>query len=84
MRLASGEIKKEIVNLSKVPVPTSNSVETVMMICPNLKCRKILRVPGQLRGQHVKCHYCQITFEVPHQKAKDQPNKSAETEQGEK
>ena len=39
--------------------------DNVMMICPNLKCRKVLRVPGQFRGRHVKCHYCQITFEVP-------------------
>jgi hypothetical protein len=36
-----------------------------MMICPNLKCRKVLRVPGEYRGQFVKCHYCDITFEVP-------------------
>lgn len=43
--------------------------DNVMMICPNLKCRKVLRVPAQFRGQHVKCHYCQITFEVPASKA---------------
>jgi hypothetical protein len=43
--------------------PSANDI--VMMICPNLKCRKVLRVPAQYRGHHVKCHYCQLTFEVP-------------------
>lgn len=38
---------------------------SVMMICPNLKCRKVLQVPGKLRGQHVRCHYCGMTFCVP-------------------
>jgi hypothetical protein len=46
-------------------VTPAGTHDTVMMICPNLKCRKMLRVPGQFRGQHVKCRYCQITFEVP-------------------
>lgn len=44
-----------------------------MMICPNLKCRKTLRVPAKFRGQHVKCHYCQITFEVPIVKSAGHP-----------
>jgi hypothetical protein len=35
------------------------------MICPNLKCRKVLRVPEKCRGHHVKCHYCTMTFIVP-------------------
>jgi hypothetical protein len=35
------------------------------MICPNLKCRKVLQVPGKCRGQHVKCRYCGLTFAVP-------------------
>lgn len=42
-----------------------NPEKNVMVICPNLKCRKILRVPEQYRGQRVKCHYCGTTFEVP-------------------
>ena len=37
----------------------------VMMICPNLKCRKVLQVPGRYRGQQVKCHHCGTTFAVP-------------------
>jgi hypothetical protein len=38
---------------------------TVITICPNLKCKKVLRVPAQFRGQVVKCHYCSINFRVP-------------------
>ena len=37
----------------------------VKMICPNLKCRKILSVPDEVRGKQVKCQYCQTTFRVP-------------------
>ncbi len=40
-----------------------------MMICPNLKCRKVLQVPEKYRGQQVKCHYCNSLFMVPHTKA---------------
>jgi transposase-like protein len=36
-----------------------------MMICPNLKCRKVLQVPAKYRGQQVRCHYCNMTFAVP-------------------
>jgi LSD1 subclass zinc finger protein len=37
----------------------------VKIICPNLKCRKILSVPDEVRGKQVKCQYCQTTFRVP-------------------
>jgi hypothetical protein len=66
----------------------------VVMICPNLKCRKVLQVPGKCRGQHVKCRYCSMTFAVPLAKvqprlpeadnqAKDKKGKGAE-KKGEK
>jgi LSD1 subclass zinc finger protein len=42
----------------------------VKMICPNLKCRKILSVPDEVRGKQVKCQYCQTTFRVPTSAAK--------------
>jgi len=35
------------------------------LICPNLKCRKTLQVPDNVRGQVVKCRYCQTAFAVP-------------------
>ena len=50
---------------------TSTSTTTVMMICPNLKCRKVLQVPAQYRGQQVRCHYCNMTFAVPSGKPAD-------------
>ena len=37
----------------------------VQLICPNLKCRKILAVPDEYRGKSVKCQYCQTVLRVP-------------------
>ncbi len=37
----------------------------VQMICPSLKCRKILSVPDEVRGKLVKCQHCQTMFRVP-------------------
>lgn len=37
----------------------------VQLICPNLKCRKILSVPEEVRGKLVKCQYCQTMLRVP-------------------
>jgi len=38
---------------------------SVQLICPNLRCRKILSVPDDVRGKVVKCQMCQNTFRVP-------------------
>ena len=38
----------------------------VQIICPSLKCRKILAVPEEFRGKTVKCQYCQTVLRVPH------------------
>jgi len=35
------------------------------LICPNLRCRKILSVPEEVRGKLVKCQFCQTMFRVP-------------------
>lgn len=37
----------------------------VQLLCPNLRCRKFLSVPTDLRGKLVKCQHCQTTFRVP-------------------
>jgi phage FluMu protein Com len=37
----------------------------VQIICPNLRCRKILAVPEEVRGKQLKCPHCQTTFRVP-------------------
>lgn len=35
------------------------------LICPNLRCRKILKVPEEARGKIVRCQYCQTMLRVP-------------------
>jgi hypothetical protein len=37
-------------------------------MCPNLKCRKILSVPDDVRGKLVKCQHCSTMFRVPENK----------------
>ena len=42
-----------------------SDVMPVQLICPNLKCRKILAVPDEFRGKAVKCQFCQSVLKVP-------------------
>jgi hypothetical protein len=42
----------------------------VQLICPNLRCRKFLSVPDEVRGKLVKCQNCQTSFRVPDAAAK--------------
>ena len=37
----------------------------VNLKCPNLKCRKLLKVPEKSRGQRVRCSYCGSILLVP-------------------
>ena len=37
----------------------------VQLICPNLRCRRILGVPESLRGKAVRCQHCQQVLRVP-------------------
>jgi hypothetical protein len=37
----------------------------VQLICPNLKCRKFLQVPDEVRGKLVKCQSCGGMLRVP-------------------
>jgi LSD1 subclass zinc finger protein len=37
----------------------------VMLLCPNLRCRKVLSVPEEVRGKTVKCQHCQTVVRVP-------------------
>jgi hypothetical protein len=41
------------------------NIMPVSMICPNLRCRKVLSVPDDVRGKLVKCQHCQQAFRVP-------------------
>lgn len=42
----------------------------VQLICPNLRCRKILAVPDEVRGKLVKCQHCQTMFRVPEERTR--------------
>ena len=48
----------------------------VRLICPNLRCRKFLAVPEEVRTKLVKCQHCHQTFRVPEAQAKPQPQKA--------
>jgi hypothetical protein len=37
----------------------------VHVICPSLRCRKILELGDDVRGTVVTCRYCQMQFRVP-------------------
>lgn len=37
----------------------------IRLICPNLKCRKILTVPQTARGKIVRCGNCGMKITVP-------------------
>lgn len=39
----------------------------IRLICPNLKCRKILTVPASTRGKTVRCRMCGMRIQVPNQ-----------------
>lgn len=49
----------------------------VQLICPNLKCRKFLTVPEDVRGKMVKCQHCQTPFRVPEPQRAAPPVKAA-------
>lgn len=51
-----------------VDKPAAQAGGNVMMICPNLKCRKVLQVAAKYRGQQVRCHHCSTLFVVPAEK----------------
>lgn len=46
----------------------------VIVICPNLRCRKVLQVPEVARGRQVRCGHCGTNFMVP---TRQQQNASA-------
>ena len=37
----------------------------VRVMCPNLRCCKVLIIPDDARGKMVKCQHCQSRFRVP-------------------
>jgi len=43
------------------------------LLCPNLRCRKFLSVPEEVRGKLVKCQHCQTMLRVPEALKKETP-----------
>ncbi|HRX87733.1 MAG TPA: hypothetical protein P5572_22120 [Phycisphaerae bacterium] len=39
----------------------------VNIMCPNLACRSVLRVPDNVRGKRIRCGECGTVFTVPEQ-----------------
>jgi len=39
------------------------------VICPSLRCRKILTLSDEARGALVTCRYCSMQFRVPQYRA---------------
>ncbi|NJL31504.1 MAG: hypothetical protein HC898_07685 [Phycisphaerales bacterium] len=39
--------------------------DVVRVICPNLKCKAILSVPGTARGKTVRCRQCGTRVGIP-------------------
>jgi hypothetical protein len=37
----------------------------VQMMCPSLRCRRLLQVSEDARGKLVQCQHCQTKFRVP-------------------
>lgn len=48
----------------------------VTLLCPNLKCRKVLQVPDAVRGKQVRCSHCGSMLTVP-ATPKPQPEQTA-------
>ena len=46
----------------------------VQMLCPNLRCRKLLSVPDEVRGKNFKCQFCQTPFRVPDRRKPGTPS----------
>ncbi len=53
---------------------SANTNNMVMLMCPNLKCRKVLRVPEGCRGKFVRCQFCSTTFKVPLARPASEPS----------
>jgi len=42
-----------------------SSAQTIRILCPNLRCRRILAVPANARGKVVVCKSCGTRITVP-------------------
>ena len=62
------------------PAAMADKTDSIRIMCPNLKCRKVLAVPTSARGKTVRCKACGIALRVPQKKSDEEgssPRKSA-------
>ena len=50
-------------------LPAPSSILSLQMVCPNLRCRKLLSVPEIARGRVVRCRHCGMRITVPEKAA---------------
>lgn len=50
----------------------------IRMMCPNLKCRRVLAVPQSARGKNVRCGSCGAFVQVPAASEQQRSEPSAE------
>ena len=50
----------------------------ISIMCPNLTCRAVLRVPQQTRGKKVRCAQCGTTLTIPKSGAAPPPDRLAD------
>ena len=53
----------------------------ITIMCPNLRCRKVLVVHNRYRGSRVRCAYCGTNLVVPWPKVPRQTSVAAEAAQ---
>ena len=59
----------------------AGNANIVRMMCPNLKCRTLLVVPGHARGKTVRCKACGAMIKVPSAR-RDAPDEAPPPEEG--
>ncbi|RMF71953.1 MAG: hypothetical protein D6744_17350 [Planctomycetota bacterium] len=47
------------------PTTNASAGKPVVMICPNLTCRRMITAPASARGKSVRCSFCNTVFRVP-------------------
>ena len=52
-------------SLPPIASETSSVANVISIMCPNLTCRAVLRVPQNTRGKKVRCAQCGTTLTIP-------------------
>ena len=68
MEVPSENVMRSTMELTKDNALGAKTFVMLVEICPNLRCRKILSVPDEVRGKLVRCQHCLTLFRVPESK----------------